>query len=91
MDIQGMIASLRLELNQIDEAILNLERLAIGGGKRRGRPPKWMATAKMPTEIDVKAPAKKSKKRVVSAEARKKMAEAQRRRWAAARGGAAEA
>ena len=91
MDIQGMIASLRLELNQIDEAILNLERLAMGGGKRRGRPPKWMTTAKMPVEVEAKAPVKKSKKRMVSLEARKKMAEAQRRRWAAARGEAAGA
>ena len=91
MDIQGMIASLRLELHQIDEAILNLERLASGGARRRGRPPKWLAAAKGP-EDEVAAPVtKKAKKRIVSAEARKKMAEAQKRRWAAARGEAAEA
>jgi hypothetical protein len=34
------------ELAEIDEAILTMERLALGRGKRRGRPPKWMAAAK---------------------------------------------
>jgi len=41
-----MLAELRQELAQIDEAILTMERLALGRGKRRGRPPKWMVTAK---------------------------------------------
>lgn len=80
-----MIASLRLELTQIDEAILNLERLAQGGGKRRGRPPKWLAEAKSAPE-PAAAAAPRGKKRTLSPEARKRMAEAQKRRWAAARG-----
>lgn len=45
MDVTKMLAELRQEREQIEEAILSLERLARGRGKRRGRPPAWMATA----------------------------------------------
>ncbi len=40
-----MLADLRREKEQIDEAILTLERLARGRGKRRGRPPAWLKEA----------------------------------------------
>ncbi len=40
-----MLAELRLEREQIEEAILTLERLARGRGKRRGRPPGWLKEA----------------------------------------------
>jgi len=41
-----MLADLRAEREQIEEAIGTIERLAVGTrGKRRGRPPKWMAAA----------------------------------------------
>ena len=43
MDVLKMLADLRRERAQIEEAILTLERLARGRGKRRGRPPAWMA------------------------------------------------
>ena len=43
-----MLADLRSELEQINEAILALERLAAGSGKRRGRPPLWMTAAQSP-------------------------------------------
>lgn len=43
MDVAKMLADLRQEREQIEEAILSLERLARGRGKRRGRPPSWMA------------------------------------------------
>ena len=39
MDVAKMLADLRQEREQIEEAILSLERLARGRGKRRGRPP----------------------------------------------------
>ena len=42
MDIAKILAELRLEHEQLAEAILSLERLAAGGKKRRGRPPAWM-------------------------------------------------
>ncbi|MBL8214426.1 MAG: hypothetical protein JNK87_27135 [Bryobacterales bacterium] len=42
MDVNKMLAELRAEREQIEEAILSLERLARGRGKRRGRPPSWL-------------------------------------------------
>lgn len=47
MDVNKMLQDLRAEREQIEEAILSLERLARGRGKRRGRPPAWLASAKM--------------------------------------------
>lgn len=46
MDVTKMLAELRTEREQIEEAILTLERLARGRGKWRGRPPAWMVAAK---------------------------------------------
>jgi len=46
MDINKMLAELRAEREQVEEAIIVLERLALGQGKRRGRPPAWMTTVK---------------------------------------------
>jgi DNA invertase Pin-like site-specific DNA recombinase len=46
MDVLKMLAELRQEREQIEEAIVTLERLARGRGKRRGRPPAWMAALK---------------------------------------------
>jgi hypothetical protein len=46
MDVLKMLAELRQEREQIEEAILTLERLARGRGKRRGRPPAWMTALK---------------------------------------------
>jgi hypothetical protein len=46
MDVLKMLADLRQEREQIEEAILTLERLAKGRGKRRGRPPAWMSALK---------------------------------------------
>ena len=44
MDITKILEDLRREHQQLEEAILSLERLA-AGGKRRGRPPAWLAAA----------------------------------------------
>ncbi len=46
MDILKMLADLRQEREQVEEAIVTLERLARGRGKRRGRPPAWMSALK---------------------------------------------
>jgi DNA invertase Pin-like site-specific DNA recombinase len=46
MDINKMLADLRMEREQLEEAIMTLERLARGRGKRRGRPPAWMSQIK---------------------------------------------
>lgn len=50
MDVSKILTELKAEREQIEEAILSLERLARGRGKRRGRPPAWMA----PAEVEVK-------------------------------------
>jgi hypothetical protein len=46
MDVIKMLAELRQEREQLEEAILTLERLARGRGRRRGRPPAWMTELK---------------------------------------------
>jgi hypothetical protein len=79
MEIEKMLAALREERELVDGAIIALERLARGGAKRRGRPPKWMLV----TNPEAAAAATDHpKKRRFSAEARKRMSEAQRKRWA---------
>jgi hypothetical protein len=88
MDILKMLAELRAEQQQIDEAILAIERLASGvGGKRRGRPPKWMAAISEATAES----ANPGTKRTVSAAGRKRMAAAQKKRWAEKKAQASEA
>jgi hypothetical protein len=80
MDILKMLADLRTERQQIEEVIVTIERLAAGTrGKRRGRPPKWMSAVATETA----AAATPRKKRTVSAAARKRMADGQKKRWAA--------
>jgi hypothetical protein len=46
MDIGNILSQLRQEHEQVTEIIMSLERLAITGTKRRGRPPKWLSEAK---------------------------------------------
>jgi hypothetical protein len=46
MDITKMLAELRNEREQVERAIMVLERIARGQGKRRGRPPAWMSQVK---------------------------------------------
>jgi hypothetical protein len=46
MDVAKMLSDLRQEREALEEAILTLERLARGRGKRRGRPPAWLAEVK---------------------------------------------
>jgi hypothetical protein len=46
MDINKMLVDLRNEREQLSQAIVVLERLSVGQGKRRGRPPKWLTEVK---------------------------------------------
>lgn len=60
MDVSKILAELRQEREQLEEAIMSLERLARGRGRRRGRPPSWMVEAKKrgrPVGSKNKAPA----------------------------------
>ena len=43
MDVVKILALLRQERAQIEEAILRMEQLAKTRARRRGRPPAWMA------------------------------------------------
>jgi hypothetical protein len=82
MELTKVIAELRAERAAIDEALVALDRIArTTTAKRRGRPPAWLAatTGAMPVEGETR------KKRSLSPEVRKKMAEAQKKRWAAYR------
>jgi len=46
MHINKMLTELRTELGQVEEAMVVLERLARGRGRRRGRSPAWMTAIK---------------------------------------------
>ena len=82
MDFPKVLEELRAQQQLIQEAIFVIERLAAGtGGKRRGRPPKWVSALK----AGGPEPGAPKKKRLVSAAARKRMAQAQKKRWAAKR------
>ena len=80
MDISRMLDELRARRDQIEAVIIALARL--NTGERRGRPPKWLAEAK---RQDSTPEGPRIVKRTVSSEARQRMAEAQKRRWAAQR------
>lgn len=73
-----MLGELRKEQAQIEDAILTIERLARGGQKRRGRPPKWMADL----ERKPSTSATPRKRAAFSAETRTRMSSAQKARWA---------
>lgn len=45
MDVTSILAELKAEREQIENAIVTLERLVRGRGKRRGRPPAWLSAA----------------------------------------------
>ena len=45
MDVTKILAELKAEREQIESAIVTLERLSQGGVKKRGRPPAWRSSA----------------------------------------------
>lgn len=73
MNLIKMIAELREQKQALEASILMLEQLARAQGKRRGRPPLFLSKLAG------------RKRKPFSAETRKKMAAAQKRRWAAVR------
>jgi hypothetical protein len=62
MDVTTIIKELLEERDLIDNAIVSLERIALQRGKRRGRPPAWMAML----EQEPKAPKKRGRPRKVA-------------------------
>jgi len=65
MDVSKILTELRDERQQIEEAILSLERLARGRGKRRGRPPSWMS--EIATKQRGRPPGSKNKTSIAAA------------------------
>lgn len=43
MDLDKVLAQLRADLENVDQAILSLERLRQATHRRRGRPPLWLS------------------------------------------------
>lgn len=72
MDIQTLVSDLKIERNRIDQAISALEGLTSPSPRRRGRPPK--AKTAVPTAG--------TKRRRMSAAARKRISDAMKKRWA---------
>ncbi|MGH9614548.1 MAG: hypothetical protein ACRD4P_15865 [Bryobacteraceae bacterium] len=79
MDIHRILEELRRERESIEEVILLLERMEAGTTRRRGRPTQWLQQARDAASDGETAPEAK-RKRTVSAESRRRMAEGQRRR-----------
>ncbi|MCC6710686.1 MAG: hypothetical protein IT492_24250 [Gammaproteobacteria bacterium] len=73
--ISDCLEELRAKRAQLDEAIVALERFGTGAGKRRGRRPNWLRAAEGENGASAERkpqaaskPAKKAKKRNMSAE-----------------------
>jgi hypothetical protein len=62
-----MLEELRAERDGIDQAIMVLQRLSAGHGKRRGRPPAWMSAIKADTKPRGRPPGSKNKEKVEAA------------------------
>jgi hypothetical protein len=48
IDVAKILDDLKQEKAQLEQAIITLERLAVGRGPRRGRPPAWLTESTSP-------------------------------------------
>jgi len=48
IDVAKILEDLKAEKEQLEQAIVTLERLAQGRGPRRGRPPAWLSEGAAP-------------------------------------------
>ncbi len=69
MDVSKILAELKAERAQIEEAILSLERLARGRSRGPGRPPGWMADAENAPKRRGRPPGSKNKVQQPAAQA----------------------
>jgi ATP/maltotriose-dependent transcriptional regulator MalT len=60
MDVEKILAEMRLERDQLEDAIASLERLEMPA-KRRGRPPAWLAETRKAQTRDDEARGRKKK------------------------------
>jgi hypothetical protein len=75
LDLSKMLAELRHELEQLNHAIVVLQRISLGQGKRRGRSPKWMTGTTPPARTE-------RKRRTLNPESRARISAAVRKGWA---------
>lgn len=76
MNILRMLKEMKQYHELLSESINVIERLALGGKKRRGRPPQWLSTE---TKV---LPKSHQHRKPFSITTRKRMAAAQKKRWA---------
>jgi hypothetical protein len=58
MDIDAILNELRNERDQLEEAIIAIERLQLGG-RPRGRPPAWVQAARSATQVNHSHPSRR--------------------------------
>ena len=80
MDVQEIIAELKNETARLNQAIAALEGVGSRQGTTKSRTPKAMSVAKIGQASTGKKPGKG-----MTAEARKRISEAMKKRWAAQR------
>jgi hypothetical protein len=81
--LTAALAGLEAQKSSIDENIAAVRAMLGTAPTRRGRPPKQVeSTSQVPARAEASAPRKRGK---MSAAARKKIAEAMKKRWAVAR------
>jgi hypothetical protein len=66
IDVAKILEELKQEKEQLEQAIITLERLAVGRSPRRGRPPAWMTEGTAPKRRG-RPPGSKNKVTVESA------------------------
>lgn len=76
VDLVKIISELRKERAAVEDALVYLEQLARTQGKRRGRPPAYLASRGMEPTLPT------AKRKPMSEATKKKMAAAQKKRWA---------
>jgi hypothetical protein len=69
MDVSKILAELKAERAQIEEAIVSLEKLARGRGRGPGRPPNWMTDAEPTPKRRGRPPGSKNKVQQPAAQA----------------------
>jgi hypothetical protein len=93
MGVSEILATIDQEIAQLQQARAVLSGVAAPVAKRKaGRPRKVVAAAKKSVAVasPVAKPDKKKKKRNLSAEGRKRIAEAAKKRWAAQKASSAK-
>ena len=68
IDVAKILEELKQEKEQLEQAIITLERLAAGRGPRRGRPPAWLSEGAAVPKRRGRPPGSKNKVATAAAE-----------------------